>query len=129
MQMMQIMAVGMPVPLTCVGVRMDVFPNRGVFMCVAMVPVIVPVRVFMGYCLVGMPMPVFSRCRKIGAGAHKRQSNSKRYCGHFTENGKGNPGADEGGKSVKRAGAGGPQVPLGEDVEGNAQPIGYKAQK
>ncbi len=129
MQMMQIMAVGMPVPLPCVGVRMGVFPIRGVFMCVAMVPVIVPVRVFMGYCLVGMPMPVFSRRCKIGAGAHKRQSNSIRYCGHFAENGIGNPGADEGGKGVEGTGAGGPQVPLGEDVEGNAQPIGYKAQK
>ncbi len=129
MQMMQIMAVGMPVPLPCVGVRMDVFPIHGGFMCVAMVPVIVSVRVFMGYCLVGVPMPVFSRRRKIGAGAHERQSNSIRYCGHFAENGKGNPGANEGGKGVESAGAGGPQMPLGEDIEGNAQPIGQKTQK
>ncbi len=113
MQMMQIMAVGMPVPLPCVGVRMDVFPIRGVFMCVAVVPVIVPVRVFMGYCLVSVPMPVLFRRCKVCAGAHERQGNSIQYGWHFAEYREGYPGANEGGKSVKRAGAGGPQVGRG----------------
>lgn len=115
------------------GVARLVLPvdvEMGVLMGVGMGVEQFPVAMGMGV-LVGVGMGVLEEdgisSREKGAQRHHGQGFPEEEAGPLPQKDHGEARSQKGGNSVVGAGLGGPQFPLGQNIEGNAQPIGHKA--